>query len=299
LKTQLEDYGNVSEVRSTEEITNDLVNARTELNQLNQEAKESKAKLTEWKEKYNSSDDVLLELADITSSIKKLRQDLKELPSLPDGYDSAEAFIEKVNRLDQSIQQLKEQIFEKKQERTQLEAEAPDTSSEELQKLREDAESEFERINSQAETLEQVREKAVDLIKSMDSDTYKGLESSFVKWLQLMIGKRFSVEMDDDLPAAFKTQNATSLSFDILSHGTKDTVALAWRFALCEKFLADESGFIMLDDPMVDIDPERRKEVVKAITQFSEQYQTIVMTCHPDHAEELIDKKNILKLEKN
>jgi exonuclease SbcC len=299
LKEELKKYGNVSEVRSTEEITNDLVNARTELNQLNQEAKEAKTKLAEWKEKYNSLDDVLLELADITSSIKKLRQELEELPSLPDGYDSAEAFIEKVNRLDQSIQQLKEQIFEKKQERTQLEAEAPDTSSEELQKLLEDAETEFERINSQAETLAQVREKALDLIESMDSDTYKGLESSFVKWLELMIGERFSVEMDDDLPAAFKTQNATSLSFDILSHGTKDTVALAWRFALCEKFLTDESGFIILDDPMVDIDPERRKDVVKAIKQFGEEYQTIVMTCHPDHAEELIDKKNILKLEKN
>jgi exonuclease SbcC len=299
LKTQLEDYGNVSEVRPTEQITDDLVNARTELNQLKQEAKEAKTKLTEWKEKYGSSDDVLLELADTTSSIKKLQKELEELPSLPDGYDSAEAFIEKVNRLDQSIQQLKEQIFEKKQERTQLEAEAPDTSSEELQKLLEDAEAEFERINSQAETLEQVREKALDLIESMDSGTYKGLETSFVKWLQIMVGERFSVEMDDDLPAAFKTQNATPLSFDILSHGTKDTVALAWRFALCEKFLTDKSGFIMLDDPMVDIDPDRRKDVVKAINKFAEEYQTIVMTCHPDHAEELIDKKNILKLEKN
>jgi len=135
--------------------------------------------------------------------------------------------------------------------------------------------------------LEQVREKALDLIESMDSGTYKGLETSFVKWLQIMVGERFSVEMDDDLPAAFKTQNATSLSFDILSHGTKDTVALAWRFALCEKFLTDKSGFIILDDPMVDIDPERRKEVVKAINKFAGEYQTIVMTCHPDHAEEL------------
>jgi len=50
---------------------------------------------------------------------------------------------------------------------------------------------------------------------------------------------------------------------------------------------------------MVDIDPDRRKDVVKAINKFAEEYQTIVMTCHPDHAEELIDKKNILKLEKN
>jgi exonuclease SbcC len=287
LKEEHKGYGYLSEVRLAEQITEDIVNAKTELNQLNQEAKEAKTKLGEWEEKYGSSDELLLELADTTSSIKKLQKELEELPSLPEGYDSSEAFIEEVNQLDQLIQRLKEQIFEKKQERTHLEAEAPDTSSEELQKLLVDAEAEFERINSQAETLARVREKALDLIGSMDSDTYKGLESSFVKWLALMIGERFAVKMDDDLPAAFTTPNAASLSFDILSHGTKDTVALAWRFALCEKFLTDESGFIILDDPMVDIDPDRRKEVTKAINQFAEEYQTIVMTCHPDHAEEL------------
>ena len=111
-----------------------------------------------------------------------------------------------------------------------------------------------------------------------------------------MVGDRFStIDMDSDMPTAFKTKEATSLTYSLLSHGTKDTVALAWRFALCEKLLEEGVGFIILDDPMVDIDPARRKDVVKAIKEFSEQYQTIVMTCHPDHAEELNSEKEVMK----
>jgi len=297
LKEELEAYGDLSEVRSSEEITEDIVETRTALNQLKKESGEAESKIEEWTEKYGSSDDVILELAETSKLLKDLKNDLDDLPSLPKGYESSSEFIKEVEQLDNDIQQLKEQIFEKKQERTQLEAEAPDISSEELQKLREEAESEFERINSRAETLARVREKSLELIESIDSDTYKGLETSFVKWLKLMVGDRFAtIDMDSDMPTAFKTKEATSLTYSLLSHGTKDTVALAWRFSLSEKFLADKPGFIILDDPMVDIDPERRKEVVKAIKEFSEQHQTIVMTCHPDHAEELNEHNLIMNV---
>lgn len=288
LKEELASYGDLSEVRSSDEITEDMVEARTVLNQLKQEAEEAENQLKEWKQKYDSYDEVSIALGDTSSSIRDFKKELKDLPALPEEYDSTEEFITDVNRLDQRIQELKEQLFEKKQQRTELEANAPDTSSEEVEKLLEDAEMQFEQITDLAETLAKVREKAIDLIESMDSDTYKGLEASFIKWLNQMIGDRFAaIDMDNDIPAAFKTDKAAELTYNLLSHGTKDTVALAWRFALCEKFLADGNGFIILDDPMVDIDPGRRKDVVKAINEFSNQYQTIVMTCHPDHAREL------------
>ena len=288
LHEELEDYGDFSVVRDYEKITEDIVETKTELNRLKKEAEDAEHKIEEWTEKYGSSKDVILKVGELSKLIQDLKSDLEELPSLPDKYESSENFIKEVDRLDRDIQQLKEQIFEKKQQRTQLEANAPDTSSEELKKMHEEAEAEFKRINSQAETLAKVRQKSLELIETMDSDTYKGLENNFVKWLDLMVGDRFStVDMDSDMPTAFKTQEATSLTYNLLSHGTKDTVALAWRFALCEKFLDEGNGFVILDDPMVDIDPERRKDVVKAINEFSETYQTILMTCHPDHKEEL------------
>ncbi|MDZ7720308.1 MAG: hypothetical protein U5K72_15940 [Balneolaceae bacterium] len=149
--------------------------------------------------------------------------------------------------MDQAIQNLKDHIFEKKQERTELEAKSAGNLLRGIaETLRMHATRLSERIDKQAETLAKVRDKALELIESMDSDTYKGLETSFIKWLEKMAGQRFSsIEMDNDLPTAFKSQDTPSLTYELLSHGTKDTVALAWRFALTEKFL-DNSTQVLL-----------------------------------------------------
>lgn len=297
LQKELKSYGDLSKVRSFEEINEDLVVAKTELNRISEQAEEAENQLKEWKKTYTSVDDVLLELADLSRSIQDLNKELDELPDLPEGFESPESFIEKVEYLDQEIRELDGKITEKKLEKAQLEGEAPDTSSEELEKMQGEAESDFERVNREGETLARVREKALEFLDSMDAETYKDLESSFLNWMSMIIGDRIkAVEMDDDLPVLFKTNDERPLTYELLSHGTKDVVALAWRFALTEHFLQDHAGFIILDDPMVDIDPKRRKGVVKSIKKFSEQYQTIVMTCHPDHAEELVGNKDAVQI---
>jgi len=299
LKKELESYGNPDNVRAISEINEDLISARTELNRLSEQASDAEKQLNEWKKQYESVDDVLLELADLTRAIKDLQKALSELPELPEGFETPEEFIQYVDTLDQDIRALDGKISEVKLEKTGLEANAPDISSEELQTMLQDAVAMFERINHEGETLANVREKSLTLLNSMDTETYKGLETSFTKWLQVMVGNRFpSIELDQDIPVKFKTDDNRPLTFELLSHGTKDVVSLAWRFALTEHFLQEQSGFLILDDPMVDMDPERRKAVVKAIREFSTDTQVLVMTCHPDHAEELVgDEKEVISIE--
>jgi len=51
-----------------------------------------------------------------------------------------------------------------------------------------------------------------------------------------MVGSRFDeIQMDGDLPSTFTTDDGRPLTYSLLSHGTKDTVALAWRFALTKQ----------------------------------------------------------------
>ena len=152
----------------------------------------------------------------------------------------------------------------------------------------EEAEADFDRIYHEAETLAKVRERTFELLESMDTNTYRGLEESFLKWLHQMAGNRFdAIQMNGDLPQTFQTDDGRPLTYEILSHGTKDIVALAWRFALTEYFLKDQTGFIVLDDPMVDMDPKRRKMASEAIEEFAKKQQVLVMTCHPEHGEML------------
>ena len=106
LKKELEELGDFDKVRSLEEISDDLVNAQTEMNSLSREADEAGEKLEKWKETYESVEDVILELADQSKSIKDISAEIEQLPELPEGFESADEFIEKVEALDQDIRDL-------------------------------------------------------------------------------------------------------------------------------------------------------------------------------------------------
>jgi len=286
LKQEYAELGDLDKVRELAEISDEMVDIWTDLNDLSAKADEAREKLDVWKERYESSENLLLELADLTRSIKEYKTELDSLPELPQGFESADEFIEKVERLDRTLRDLGQQINDKKLEKTQKEGEAPDTSSEELENMLDEAESEFERIHHEAETLAKVRDRTIKLLESMDAETYSGLEKSFIDWLGRMTEGRFdTIEMNADLPSTFQTSDGRPLTYELLSHGTKDVVALAWRFALTEHFMQGKAGFIILDDPMVDMDPERRKMASEAIEEFAKEQQVLVMTCHPEHKE--------------
>ena len=107
---------------------------------------------------------MILELADQSKSIKDISAEIEQLPELPEGFDSADEFIEKVEALDQDIRGLESKISNQKIEKANLEKDAPDTSSEELEKMLEEAEAGFDRIYQEAETLAKVRKRTFDLL---------------------------------------------------------------------------------------------------------------------------------------
>jgi len=42
-----------------------------------------------------------------------------------------------------------------------------------------------------------------------------------------------------------------------------------------------------MDDPLVDLDPDRQSKAADAIKDFAENKQLILLTCHPTHAKML------------
>jgi exonuclease SbcC len=91
--------------------------------------------------------------------------------------------------------------------------------------------------------------------------------------------------MDGSLPRALADGNGMSIGWELLSAGTKATLALALRLAMAEYFLGDSDGFMMMDDPLVDMDPTRRKAAAQCLVSFGSARQLILFTCHPSTAE--------------
>lgn len=88
-------------------------------------------------------------------------------------------------------------------------------------------------------------------------------------------------------------QYVRDLKIENLSTGTLDSLALALRLSLADFFLK-EGGFIVLDDPMVNLDTERQKNAAELLKDISKKKQLIIFTCHPKHAQLLVEDPKIL-----
>ena len=78
-----------------------------------------------------------------------------------------------------------------------------------------------------------------------------------------------------------------------LSTGTAEQLYLAMRFGLVEHFGREaESLPVVMDDILVNFDPERAERAARSIEELATRHQVLYFTCHPGtplHADEVIE----------
>lgn len=85
------------------------------------------------------------------------------------------------------------------------------------------------------------------------------------------------------------------LSVNLLSGGERVSIALALRLALA-KTLMSEIGFLILDEPTVNLDEYRKKELIEIIRSTVEVVPQIIVVTHDEELVQAGD--NIIKVEK-
>lgn len=68
---------------------------------------------------------------------------------------------------------------------------------------------------------------------------------------------------------------------EFLSTGTKKAILLAFRLALLNYYYPEESGVVVLDDILLDMDPDRRQGAAKLLSEFAKENQVIFTSCDP------------------
>ncbi len=271
-----------------DELREKLANARQRLADLERRREELSTAIAAWKEKYGTYEGMSATTGDLRSEQNRLTRQLEELPRLPAGVPDAESFVREVEALSDRREELREELGQLRIRAAELEASAPEESAEELAGRYEAACERFEQAKSRGDAIARVRDRALALREHLEGDVWGPLQKRFGEWLAGTTGERFaSVEMDETRAHAFATAEGVRLAQNQLSWGTRDSIALALRLTLAEYTIGDERGFVVFDDPLVDMDPLRRSAACEAIARFAERFQTIVLTCHPQHAEEL------------
>jgi exonuclease SbcC len=162
----------------------------------------------------------------------------------------------------------------------------------------EDAREYFNLRLKAAEVLVRIQKATSKLLDRLDRGIYEPFVALVSRYLATLTDDRYrKISAEAAVPEGVLRRDGRAISYDLLSEGTKDLFALAVRLAMAEFFLGSGEGFLLLDDPLVDLDPQRRERAAGILAEFAGKYQLVLFTCQPAHAA-LFEEARQIELER-
>ena len=288
LAGRVDALGQMVQVRPLAEVTADLAAVREKAAAQAKEHADLRRRIGEWEAAYGTPEKLVLALAAAKNREGDLDAAISRQAPLPEGSSDAEAFLQSFEKAKDDLARTKEDIRGLEERKRALEKESEawgSQSAEELAVRLRDAQEAFESELHRAEALERVLVRSTELLRTSDSTVFSGIRARLSSMVSAMTAGRHSdIVMERAVPVGLGSAG-NHLSWEQLSAGTRDTLALALRLAMASYFLGKSDGFMLLDDPLVDMDPDRQKAAVKALQSFASSCQLVVFTCHPAAAE--------------
>jgi exonuclease SbcC len=284
-----EAYQKTSELppsRELSQVLEELVRKRSRSQDIQTELENIQKKIDTMSTRYGDKETLFARIVELAGTGKELNEKLSRLDPLPKGYTDAGSLIDYYNGLKEDVEALMREKIRLESDCRNAENSLPDESSEEAKRRREEAREQFHRQVQKAEILVRVKKTAGRLLEELDEGVYEPFTALVSQYLAILTNNRYrNVPSGTSLPGAVVRRDGRSLPYDLLSAGTKDLFALAMRLSMAEFFLGGTEGFLILDDPLVDLDPDRQRRAAAVLTEFSKKQQLVIFTCHPTHAQ--------------
>ncbi len=116
-----------------------------------------------------------------------------------------------------------------------------------------------------AHTTEAIEPRVAELLKAITQGRYE----------------RVGVAEDSFEPVVFSPEKNGEAEPDDLSCATREQLYLAARLALTEVLWPEESPPLLLDDPLVNFDPQRDVATLELLSDFAQSRQILFFTCSP------------------
>ena len=293
LESSIKDSPEIQDLEPMAEIVEKYVNAKHIMDNINSELSNHQKVVDEYISKYVDQDNLLYKMTDAIQKEKDLKAKLDAFAPLPPGIEDVDTFIEKFEKKQEELIQLNNNLKKLEIERAGIQA--PDESSEELQKELVEANERFDIVLRKGKALLRVREVANTISENLDQHAFLSLKSDIEGFIAGLTNKRYEkIEIEESLPTGFVRKDGTILNTDLLSTGTLDVLGLALRLSMANYFLKDQEAFLVMDDPLVDMDPSRQTNAASLLREYSIIKQLIVFTCHSTHADLLGGNRIVL-----
>ena len=243
-------------------------------------------RLESWDRQFETLEAVVNRLAEARIKDQETALALEGCVPVPAGFADPESFLRAYEAARDESKRRAEEGARHADEKRDLEKRAPDQSSEELGQMLHGAAADFDAALSAGKALTRISKVTDELLGRSDTAVITGMRAALDPLIREMSsGRHAGVALEGSLPRGLTDAQGTVLGWELLSGGTRDMLALALRLAMASFFLQDADGFLMLDDPLSEMDPDRQKAAAAILRSFAQDKQLIAFTCHPAGAE--------------
>jgi uncharacterized protein YhaN len=217
------------------------------------------------------------------------RRDVEEVLAAPKMQQAAEVTPLDYESIKREIARLEEQLKVKKQERTRQEIRRDDAAY---------TMKDVHRVEEQKTAVERALDRLKDRLNVYEL-TYEMLEEAQEQTMRLARdeleprsgqhlkrvahGRYEKVEASNDLALSiFSAEKGGWIAAGDgeLSHGAVDQLYLAARLALIDLLFQNARPPLLMDDPFVMFDPQRRQAALRLCREIAEIHQVLFFTCH-------------------
>ncbi|TVQ28220.1 MAG: hypothetical protein EA382_02260 [Spirochaetaceae bacterium] len=272
---------------SERDIAQQLGTRRQELGEATARRDQLHREVDALAQRYGDQDALEDRLVRLKSDLDALKAERADAAALPEGFASGEEFIDRYRTMEGELPAARTAHADARVRHAASLAALGEVSSESCRAVVTDAQARLASVRRRADTLLRLRRVVEEVRAEEQDDPLTSLVDLFAGYLAELSATTYTASWGDGgAPVAFARSDRPELHYRFLSQGTRDIVALAFRLALAEAALG--SGVpapLVLDDPFVDLDPERRVAAAAAIARYARTRQVVFMTCHPDHAD--------------
>ena len=283
--------------REQSQVLEELAGKRTRLQNLEKELEEVRRSLEELGTRFGDKEALFARIAELGANQREISDKVSGLAPLPEGYSETQSLLEHYDELTEEVQSLTQQRIRLESDCRNAEASLPDESSEEAAQQMESVREQFNVQLKKAQVLVRIQRSTAELLDQLDQGIYEPFVALVSRYLATLSADRYrNVPADAAIPGGVYRTDGQALPYDLLSEGTKDLFALALRLAMADFFLRSKEGFLLLDDPLVDLDPVRRERAAASLAEFAGRQQLVFFTCQPAHAA-LFDEAHRIELD--
>ncbi len=213
--------------------------------------------------------------------LNKHQKELDLMVPLPEEFESSIAFQKQYEELRETYAQMQQQKLHAENARDKLVR--PEISFTEARDDCHFMQRKFLQAKKEGTAYKKIKAKLEKIMEEADANAFQPLhDKTIINFNRLTNGKYANMNFSGTGPEGI-SNTQTTLPIHLLSKGTRDSLALALRLAAAEVFLENSKGFIIMDDPLVDMDTARREAAIVLIKEFAAKQQTIIFTCHEAH----------------